>query len=527
MRNIRVIPRLDIKGPNLVKGIHLEGLRVLGLPERFSSYYFQDEADELIYIDSVASLYGRNNLKEIVEETAQNVFIPMTVGGGIRTIHDIRSLLRAGADKIAINTGAVRNPKLIAEAAKMFGSQCIVLSIQAMKLGNGKYEAYTDNAREPTGKDVFEWAREAVDLGAGEILITSIDRDGTGYGYDIDLVSGIVGAVNVPVIACGGAGSALHVKELLDSCDVGAVCAASLFHYQAIRKFGVEKRREGNVEYLKEFADSENPVMSRIEPISVSSLKAYLADSKQGAVEIRRAHDFKTKNGEMQREFTLKRAAAGPVIVLLDYGRNNLFSVRQAFENIHAKVKVTGDPDRVRKADKLVIAGVGAFGDGMAGMGAHGLLDAVKEFSKMGKSILGICLGMQLFMSEGEEFGFHEGLDVIKGKVKKLRDHGADGVEIRVPHTGWNRLGYPLGDPNGNRWASSPLMEGITSEEHAYFVHSYMVIPEESDTVVAETEYGSNRICSVIESENIMGCQFHPERSGILGLRIYRNFLLS
>jgi len=177
MRSFRIIPRLDIKGPNLVKGIHLEGLRVLGKPEDFAFQYYLDGADELLYMDVVASLYGRNNLLEIVRATAEKIFIPLTVGGGIRSIEDIRNLLRAGADKVAINTAAINNPDLIKEAAKTFGSQCIVVSIEAKKKEGGAYEAYTDNGREMTGVEVLSWAKRAVDLGAGEILVTSIDID--------------------------------------------------------------------------------------------------------------------------------------------------------------------------------------------------------------------------------------------------------------------------------------------------------------------------------------------------------------
>jgi len=180
--NLRIIPRLDIKGQNLVKGIHLEGLRVLGKPERFARYYYEQGADELLYVDIVASLYGRNNLLAIIERTAREIFIPLTVGGGLRSIEDIRNALRAGADKVAINTAAVRCPGFLREAAQKFGSSTVVLSIEAIKQPSGNYEAYTDNGRERAGLDVFEWAMRGVELGAGEILVTSVDREGTGLG---------------------------------------------------------------------------------------------------------------------------------------------------------------------------------------------------------------------------------------------------------------------------------------------------------------------------------------------------------
>ena len=187
MKYIRIIPRLDIKGPNLVKGIHMEGLRVLGKPEDFARLYYEQGADELIYQDNVASLYQRNSLTEIVTRTTENIFIPLTVGGGIRTLDDINSVLRAGADKVSINTAAINNPNLINQAGKTFGSSTIVVAIEAIRQPDGSYLAYTDNGREYTGKDVQSWARELEDRGAGEILVTSIDREGTGEGLDKNL----------------------------------------------------------------------------------------------------------------------------------------------------------------------------------------------------------------------------------------------------------------------------------------------------------------------------------------------------
>ena len=179
---IRIIPRLDIKGPNLVKGIHLEGLRVLGKPERFARAYYEGGADELIYMDVVASRYGRNSLLPIIERTAREIFIPLTVGGGLRTMEDIRAALRSGADKVSLNTAAIRNPQLIREAARKFGSSTIVVSIEAIRRPDGSYEAHTDNGRESTGVDACEWAVRAAELGAGELMVTSIDREGTGEG---------------------------------------------------------------------------------------------------------------------------------------------------------------------------------------------------------------------------------------------------------------------------------------------------------------------------------------------------------
>ncbi len=275
---IRLIARLDIKGPNLVKGVHLEGLRVLGKPEHFASKYSQQGIDEIIYIDTVASLYGRDNLLGIVKRSAENIFVPLTAGGGIRTTDDIRNFLRAGADKVAINTAAIQNPSFISESSRMFGSQCIVVSICAKHRGQGDYEAWTDNARERSGKNVFDWAREAVDLGAGELLITSVDQEGTARGYDIDLVERISDAVRVPVIACGGAGSAQHCLEVIEEGHADAVCAASIFHYCELERLQSSEQyhEEGNVEFLKKSRDTMGFLKNRLEPISIIDLKVYL-----------------------------------------------------------------------------------------------------------------------------------------------------------------------------------------------------------------------------------------------------------
>ncbi|MCC7452290.1 MAG: imidazole glycerol phosphate synthase subunit HisF [Anaerolineae bacterium] len=250
MSNVRLIARLDIKGPNLIKGVHLEGLRVIGDPQDFARRYYEQGADELLYIDIVASLYGRSKLTEIVRKAAQDVFVPMTVGGGIRAVDDVGELLRAGADKVAINTAAVRRPQLIAEVARRFGSQCMVLSIEAKQQSPGNWEVYTDCGRERSGKSAVEWARQAVNLGAGEVLVTSIDTEGTRRGFDLDLVREITGAIEVPVIASGGYGEAQHLRQVVEA-GADAVAFADALHYgrtslpeirQAAGRFGIRTR---------------------------------------------------------------------------------------------------------------------------------------------------------------------------------------------------------------------------------------------------------------------------------------------
>ena len=257
MNNVRIIPRLDIKGPNLVKGIHLEGLRVLGKPEYFAKYYYENGADELMFQDTVASLYERNSLQDIITRTAREIFIPLTVGGGIRTRDDIRNVLRAGADKVSVNTAALKNPEFIKEASLKFGSSTIVVSIEAIKQNDGTYLAYMDNGREYTGKDAVSWAKQAVEYGAGELLVTSVDREGTGAGFDLELIKKIADAVSVPVIAHGGAGSASDVLKVIQGTSVDAVSVASILHYQFIKEHNSleDFSLEGNTSFLSSGKD--------------------------------------------------------------------------------------------------------------------------------------------------------------------------------------------------------------------------------------------------------------------------------
>jgi imidazole glycerol-phosphate synthase subunit HisF len=228
----RIIARLDIKLSRLIKGIHLEGWRYLGAPKPFFLDYYAQGIDEILYIDAVASLYSRNSLKELVSETTHNVFVPITVGGGIRTLEDAYEMLRSGADKIAINTGAVKNPDLINQVANKFGSQCMVLSVQAKRNSNKRWDVYYDSGREKTERDVITWVKEAVDRGAGEILLTSVDQDGTGKGFDIELAQELTAIIDVPVIASGGFGTPADFVKV--SPYVDAVAIAKQLHFKKV-----------------------------------------------------------------------------------------------------------------------------------------------------------------------------------------------------------------------------------------------------------------------------------------------------
>jgi len=230
MKKIRLIGRLDIKGPNLIKGVHFEGLRVIGDPKKYALQYYLDGIDELIYMDTVATLYGRNNLLEFVKEIGKNIFIPMTVGGGIRSVDDVYNFLSAGADKVAVNTAAVNKPEIIKEISKRFGSQCLVVSIEAKHKSENQWEVYTNNGREKTGKDVTSWAKEVQQLGAGEILLTSIDQDGTQKGFDLNLISNVKKNISIPLIASGGMGKEEDMIDVINDCDIDTVALATVLH---------------------------------------------------------------------------------------------------------------------------------------------------------------------------------------------------------------------------------------------------------------------------------------------------------
>jgi len=273
MINKRVIARLDVKNNSLVKGIHLEGLRVLGNPEDFAQKYYEDGVDEIIYMDVVASLYGRNSLTELVKKTAKNIFVPLTVGGGIRNLDDVGLLLKSGADRISINTAAVKDPQLITKIANRYGSSTLVVAIETIKT-EGKYKVFVDNGREYTGLDIEDWIEKIEDLGAGELLITSVDREGTGSGLDYELIDIIISKVNMPFIIHGGIGSCDNFIDAFSKDGINAICASSVFHYQALtelRDKGTDIKLEGNKDFLL-----SGRVNSKIKGTTINNLKSQL-----------------------------------------------------------------------------------------------------------------------------------------------------------------------------------------------------------------------------------------------------------
>jgi imidazole glycerol-phosphate synthase subunit HisF len=255
MRKIRIIPRLDIKGKNLIKGVQLEGLRVIGDPNTYARKYYKEGADELIYMDTVASLYGRNNLKDLITKAVKDVFIPITVGGGIRSVEDAFEIFRAGADKVAINTAAVKNPMLLKDLSEEFGSQSIVLSVEAKKNSEENWEVFVENGRERTGIFVLDWISTCVKLGIGEILLTSVDNEGTKKGFDIDLLNKVTKITKIPIIISGGMGNLNHFLDVVKKSEVDAVAMASVLHYDLIDLKEIRNYGLSNYLNLREFSE--------------------------------------------------------------------------------------------------------------------------------------------------------------------------------------------------------------------------------------------------------------------------------
>jgi imidazole glycerol-phosphate synthase subunit HisF len=227
----RIIPCLDVESGRVVKGVHFVNLRDAGDPVELAAFYDREGADELVFLDITASHEGRDTKVELAGRTGDEVFIPYTIGGGIGTLEDIRNILKAGADKISVNTAAVNDPSLVQRAAERFGSQCVVVAIDGRRRPDGSWEVYTHGGRTPAAVDVLEWARKVEALGAGEIMLTSMDRDGTKLGYDLPMTKAVCDAVSIPVIASGGAGNLEHLAEAIEETGCDAVLAASIFHY--------------------------------------------------------------------------------------------------------------------------------------------------------------------------------------------------------------------------------------------------------------------------------------------------------
>ena len=466
----RLIARLDIKGSRLIKGIRFEGLRVLGDPCEAALRYAEAGADELLYVDVVASLYGRNGLTDLLRTTSRQVFIPITAGGGVRSVDDAAALLAAGADKIAVNTAAVQRPELIKELAEAFGRQCVVASIQARRITNSNWEVMTESGRERSGKDVLSWMEEVQRLGAGEILITSVDQDGTCAGPDIKLNKLASVNSNIPLILGGGFSKSGDITKSLGNKNTQGVALGTALHKDVL-----------DLKSLK------------------NDLQAYNQELRFRKCD----HiSYSEKNNPISLD--------GISIAILDYRMGNQQSLLNSFEALGANVRITSNYIDLADSSLIALPGVGAFGNGINRLKDFHLDLFLKDWVSQKRPLLGICLGMQLLFEESVEFGFNKGLSFLKGRVEKLAGKDFNDEDIPLPHVGWNEL------------INTCKISGEEENERfdQYFVHSYAVKTTDQDTITYYCQYGIDKFVAAVKKESIAGFQFHPERSGQNGLTI-------
>ena len=466
----RLIARLDIKGNKLIKGIRFEGLRVLGDPVEAAYRYAREGIDEILFIDAVASLYGRNSLTEILRTTTREVFVPITAGGGIRSVSDAAKLLASGADKIALNSEALQRPQLISELAQEFGSQCVVVSIQARRINNQTWEAMGEAGRELSGRKVITWMQEVQDLGAGEILLTSIDQDGTCQGPDYALIEKANGIASVPLVVCGGFAAIEDVNTTFNQNAVSGIGIGAAFHKQIL---GIQKCK--NELKAKNFAirHSENEHLSPTSPLS----------------EIK--------------------------IGVIDYGMGNQQSLINAIEHLGATARLSDQWDELKQCNLLMLPGVGAFPEGIKKLRQRKLFEPLINWGQTGKPLIGICLGMQMLFERGEEFEPTEGLGLFKGTVQKMNPcTELNTSTLPLPHMGWNQLvSYHEQDK---------FFNGINQ----YFVHSYSAKAIDQSMIMHSSHYGNETIVASIQTKKICGFQFHPERSRKNGLYLLKTTIL-
>lgn len=469
----RIIARIDVKGTKLIKGIQFEGLRVIGNACETAQRYNELGVDEIFYSDAVASLYGRNGLSEILKQTSKGSFIPITAGGGIRSIEDGKKLLANGADKLAINSEAVKNPNLINQLAETFGKQCVVISIQARRsIDRGQWDVMIESGRERSKKDLFEWILEVQKRGAGEIFLTSVDKDGTGKGPDSKLISKVNPIIDIPLVVGGGYSEIAQIKETFKTNTApSGVSIGWALHNSTLK--------------IKDIKDSL---------------------SREGII-IRNIENSKNKN------FPSKKLK----IAIMDYGMGNVESLRNAFQYIGAEVNITDSFEELEKADLMTIPGVGSFPKGMQNLKEKNFIDIVKKRAQNKSPILGICLGMQLLFSNSKEFGNTNGLNLIKGTVEKLPEKDNFGKMTILPHVGWNKIVL----------SKDKYLFKKNEEVYQYFVHSFApkIDTEDKSSVLCETEYSGHKFVSAVKKDNLYGFQFHPERSGIQGLRLLSRIL--
>mgnify|MGYP005624777073 CR=1 FL=1 len=465
-KSIRLIARLDIKSENVIKGVAFEGLRVIGSPKDLALEYTKQGADELLYIDTVASLYGRNNLTHILKDMSKAIDIPITAGGGITSLKDIDKLLRAGADKVAINTHAVKNPDFIVKAVEKYGSQWIVASIVVKKSKNETWKVWTDNAREVTNIDALDWITKVQELGVGEILLTSIDNDGTLKGLDFDLISNVSQYINVPLIVGGGFNLSDIGRSNNCDCSFDAIAIGSVLHY------------------------SKHTIRDIKSELTRSKFQIRSQDNK---------HNSLALNCQQKK------------VSIIDYGVGNIFGLIQSLEKIGANVNLIKTVDEIEGAERIILPGVGSFTSAMKALHNLKIVNALRVFAHSGKPIMGICLGAQILLERGFEGSECKGLSLIPGEVRLI-----ERKTCKIPHIGWRVL-------NKEGKSLCNIFNGTICDP-VYFVHSYEMITEEK-YINSTVDYCNKKIISGVSRGNILGVQFHPEKSSSEGEKILFNFI--
>ena len=454
----RLIARLDIKGENVIKGVHLEGLQIIGSAKDLSLKYASQDVDEIFFQDTVATLYQRNNLTKIIEEVSSNINIPLTVGGGIRSVADIEKILISGADKVSINTKFTEDKNSISTFSKKFGSQAIVGSIEAKYLNND-WIVFTDNGRNITNIKVLNWIKILQDEGVGEIIVTSIDKEGTKKGYDKELLSKVNEIIKVPLIVSGGIGNFEDINACFEKEKTTGVAVASIVHYN-----------------LTNFDD------------------------------LKKKCKIKSKN--IFKNINIKKNT-NKVSIL----KTKICNFRSLFNSLKkiCDVKVI-DNFKSNNNERIIIPGVGSFPEIMKEFDKE-KINFIQDSVKRGNPILGICLGAQILFSKGYEIKEIKGLDLIKGSTVSLKSI-FDNKNLILPHTGWSEIKYK----------KHTIFQNIDNNSTFYFTHSYNFVPDDKKIIYAETSYSSCKINAVCIKENIIACQFHPEKSGNTGLIFLDNF---
>ncbi len=465
----RVICRLDIKGSKLIKGKRFDGLRVIGDPYEFAKFYANEGIDEIFYSDAVASLYQRNSLYDILKKTSQDIFIPITAGGGIRSVEDGKKLLLAGADKLAINTAAVNNPELINDLVNTFGSQCIVISLQVRKaLKSNNWDIMIESGREKSSKSLSEWIEEVQERGAGEIILTSVDNDGTGEGTDIELIKQVSKYISIPLIVGGGIANQDHIRNILkENKNISGISIGWAFH-----------RKEISVKEVKDKIYSSNFPMR-----------------------------YPTK-----KSFPIKKKKLK--ISIVDYSMGNIRSLYNCLSKINNDVIVTNDHDVLNSSDLIALPGVGSFPEGMRNLKKRGLTKLIKRLANKNRAFIGICLGMQLLFDESNEIQNCEGLGIFEGKIKRLPVELSSNEAILLPHVGWNKVHL------SNKYKE--FFPDINENFYQYFVHSYANYTEilDNKNTFFSAYFGNQKFNAGVKKGNIVGLQFHPERSGNVGIHL-------